>query len=545
VKFIIVSGGVVSGLGKGITTASLAFLLKSRGFRVTPVKVDMYFNVDAGTLRPQEHGEVFVTHDGMETDEDVGHYERFVNADLKKENYITAGQVYSEIIRKERSFEYQGDTVDVIPHVTDEIMRRIRLAGEVNNADVVIAEYGGTVGEYKNGIFFEASRIFKLKHPKDLIHVHVTYLPYLANVGELKSKPAQTSVHILNGLGIQPDIIVARSQGPIDKKRLDKLALFCNIAPDKVFSAPDLKSVYEVPLLFHKESHHLGTTCLKLLSLKPKKHKNLDKWREMTKRVTTDWKDSVSIAMVGKYFVTGEFQLADSYVSVIEALKHASAELGVKVNLTWIDSEDLEKGQKSLSGFDGIIVPQGWGARGTEGKLIAVRHARENKVPYLGLCFGMQMAVIEFARNVLKLKGANTTEANPKTKYPVIHVMEGQKEYLVKRQYGGTIRLGAWPLKIKKNTKLFDIYGKTLVATERHRHRYEFNNKYLKLFEKQGLVISGLSPDGKLVEAIELKDHPFFLGTQFHPEYTSRPLSPHPIFVSYLKAVKLKKGLTS
>ena len=540
-KYIFVSGGVVSGLGKGITTASLAFLLKSRGFKVTPVKVDMYFNVDAGTLRPQEHGEVFVTHDGMETDEDVGHYERFVHEDLKKENYITAGQIYSEVIRRERAFEYQGDTVDVIPHVTDEILRRIKLAGEVNRAEIVVIEYGGTVGEYKNGIFFEASRILKLKHPKDVVHVHVTYLPYLANVGELKSKPAQTSVHVLNSLGIQPDIIVARSEIPMDKKRFDKLALFCNIAPDRVISVPDLDTIYEVPLLFHKPQSHLATVCLKLLSLKSGKHRDLENWKEMAERAIKKWPKEVKIAVVGKYFVTGEYQLADSYVSVIEALRHASWKVGVNIKLTWIDSEDLEKGKKKLEGFDGILVPQGWGERGTEGKIQAIKYARENKIPYLGLCFGMQMAVIEFARNVLGLTGANSTEVNPKTRYPVIHVMPNQSEYLAKRQYGGTIRLGAWPCMIKSGTKLEEIYGLRnkvpKLIHERHRHRYEFNNLYKQKFERAGLVFSGASPDGKLVEAVEINDHPFFVGTQFHPEYISRPLTPHPIFVSFISSM--------
>lgn len=542
-KYIFVSGGVVSGLGKGVTTASLALLLKSRGFKVTPVKVDMYFNVDAGTLRPQEHGEVFVTADGMETDEDLGHYERFIHEDLRKENYITAGQVYSEVIRRERAFEYAGDTVDVIPHVTDEIIRRITLAGVASKADVVIVEFGGTVGEYKNGIFFEASRILKLKKPKDVIQVHVTYLPYLDNVGELKSKPAQTSVHILNGLGIQPDIIIARASRAIDKKRLDKLALFCNIEADKVFSAPDVHNIYIVPFLFHKQNHHLAKTCIKLLGMKNSKHKSLSAWKDLEKRISKKGKKEVKIAMVGKYFVTGEYSLIDSYVSVVEAIKHASWHLGIDVSLEWIDSEDIEKnGSKILEKYDGIVVPQGWGARGTQGKINAARFARENKLPYLGLCFGMQMATIEFARNVLKMKDANTTEANPKTKYPVIHVMPGQIEYLAKKQYGGTIRLGAWPCKIKKGTKLYEIYKKELangesLIQERHRHRYEFNNKYKEKFEKKGFIISGTSPDGKLVEAIELKDHPFFIGTQYHPEYISRPLTPHPIFVSFLKSM--------
>jgi CTP synthase len=557
VKYIFVSGGVVSGLGKGITCASLSFLLKSRGYKVTPTKVDMYFNVDAGTLRPQEHGEVFVTHDGMECDEDLGHYERFVHENLKRENYITAGQIYGEVIRKERAFEYGGETVDVIPHVTDEILKRIKLSGEVNNAEIVVVEYGGTVGEYKNGIFFEAYRILKLKHPKDVIHLHVTYLPYLANVGELKSKPAQTSVHVLNSLGIQPEIIVARSEVPIDKKRLDKLALFCNIATDRVFSVPDLNTIYDVPILFHKPQHHLASTCLSLLNLKAKKHKHLKNWQEMSKNINKKFPKEIKIAMVGKYFVTGEFQLSDSYVSVIESLRHSGAKLGLNVKVHWIDSEDLESAKKNLSGFEGIIVPQGWGARGTEGKLIAARYARENNIPYLGLCFGMQMATIEFARNVLNLKGANTVEANPNTKFPVINVMDAQKDLLKKRQYGGTIRLGAYPCVVKKGTKLeisYLKYGKvvgapwfiprdkavtkssSLIIYERHRHRYEFNSKYRKQFENAGFIVSGTSPDGNLVEAVELNNHKFFVGTQFHPEYISRPLAPHPLFLSFLEA---------
>ncbi len=563
VKYIFVSGGVVSGLGKGITTASLAFLLKSRGFKVTTIKADMYFNVDAGTLRPQEHGEVFVTHDGIESDEDLGHYERFIHENLRRENYITAGQIYTEVLRKERAFEYSGETVDVIPHVTNEIIRRIKLAGEVNKADIAIVEYGGTVGEYKNGIFFEASRILRLQNPKDVIQVHVTYLPFLANVGELKSKPAQTSVHILNGLGIQPDILIARAQVPIDKKRLEKLALFCNVSPDRVFAAPDVDTIYRVPLIFHKQSHHLASTCLKLLKLSPRKHKHLENWKRLVAHATKKYSHSAKIAMVGKYFVTGEYDLVDSYVSVVEALKHASWALERGIQLTWIDSERVEKeGNQILKDFDGIVVPQGWGSRGTEGKIQAITYAREHNIPYLGLCFGMQMASIEFARNVLKLKNANTTEANPETPHPVIHVMPEQQEYLSKKQYGGTIRLGAWPCVVKKGTILASVYtkygdgknspwwlsrdgkitknlpSKKLVIHERHRHRYEFNNDYKKQFEENGFVISGTSPDGKLVEAIELKNHPFFVATQFHPEYISRPLTPHPVFMGFINSLK-------
>ncbi len=558
-KYIFVSGGVVSGLGKGVTTASLAFLLKSRGFRVTPVKIDMYLNIDAGTIRPQEHGEVFVTHDGIETDEDLGHYERFLHENLTRANYITTGQIYAEVLRKERAFEYNGEDVEAIPHVTDEIIRRIKFAGESAKVEIIIIELGGTVGEYQNGIFFEASRIMKLKNPDDVIHVHVTYLPFLSNIGELKSKPAQTSVRILNGMGIQPDVIIARSSTSIDERRLDRLALFCNMRPECIFSAPDLNTVYEVPLLFHRPNHHLATCCLRLLNLKPKKHKNLSEWKKMAVRAEKKWPKTVKIAMVGKYFITGDYNLVDSYVSVVEAVRHAAWKVGITPILTWIDAEDLEKKKITLTDFDGIIVPQGWGARGTEGKIMAVKHARENNVPYLGLCFGMQMATIEFARNVLKFTDANSSEVNPETKYPVIHVMPDQKKYLAKHQYGGTIRLGAYPCVVKRGTKLsgsYEKYGdgkgapwnqpkdgeqsefkrKGNVIYERHRHRYEFNNNFKKQFEAKGFVISGTSPDGKLVEAIELKNHKFFVGTQFHPEYISRPLTPHPIFTSFLEA---------
>jgi len=558
-KFVFVSGGVISGLGKGVASASLAFLFKSRGYKVTIAKIDMYFNVDAGTLRPQEHGEVFVTHDGMECDEDLGHYERFIHENLKKENYVTAGQVYSEVIRKERAFEYGGETVDVIPHVTDEITRRIKLAGEVNKADIVIVEFGGTVGEYKNGIFFEASRILKLKQPKDVIHVHLTYLPYMPHIGELKSKPAQTSVHILNSLGIQPDILIARSAVPLDSKRIEKLALFCNIAADRVFSNPDIDVIYRLPLFFHTQRQHLASTCLNLLSLKSKKHTNIQQLKKLIKKIDNKNKTEVKIAVVGKYFATGDYKLADSYVSVIEAIKHASWHLGVAPKLFWVDCEEVEKNKVNLKEYDAIVVPQGWGSRGVEGKLLAVKYARENNIPYLGLCFGMQMAVIEFARDVLKLKNANTTEADPKTKYPVVHVMPDQAEYLKKGQYGGTIRLGAWPCALKKNSKLESLYKKfgnkktdpwnqsndlnkqtskdCLTVFERHRHRYEFNQKFLDMFKKAGLTISGTSPDGKLVEAVEISNHPFFIATQFHPEYISRPFTPHPVFMGLIEAV--------
>ncbi len=533
-KYIFVSGGVISGLGKGITAASIGLLLKARGIKVTNVKVDMYLNVDAGTIRPTEHGEVFVCDDGIETDQDIGNYERFTDQNLKRENYMTTGQVYLSVIQRERAFGYDGEDVEAIPHVTDEIIERIKKAGKVNGAEVVIVELGGTVGEYQNSLFFEASRILKLKNPKDVIQIHVSYLPVIKSIGELKSKPAQQSVRLLNSMGIQPDFLIARSEKLIDKKRRERLAMFCNMRDEDIICNPDLPNIYRVPLFLDEQK--FGEKIIKKLGLKLKK-KILSEWKEFVDKLEKAKKEVV-VGMVGKYFGTGDYTLADSYLCVNEAIKHAGAVNGVKVRLESVSAEDLEKnGVEELKKYQGIIVPQGWGNRGTEGKMLAVKYARENKIPYLGLCFGMQMAVIEFARNVLGLKGANSEEVDPKTKYPVVHVMPDQKKYLEAHQYGGTIRLGAWPCKIAKGSILNKIYGEDVVQ-ERHRHRYEVNNEFREKLEKAGMVISGTSPDGKLVEAIELKNHPFFVGTQFHPEYKSRPLSPHPIFVEFVKAVK-------
>lgn len=559
-KYIFVSGGVVSGLGKGVTSSSIGVILQSKGIKVTIVKIDMYLNVDAGTIRPQEHGEVFVTEDGLETDQDLGNYERFLNLSLHRENYITAGQVYKSVIDRERAFGYEGEDVEAIPHVTDEIINRIIKAGEINNAKAVIIELGGTVGEYQNGIFFEASRILRLRQPKNVLQIHVSYLPFLKNIGELKSKPAQQSVQILNGMGIQPDFVVTRSELPIDQKRKEKLCIFCNIHEDEIIVNPDLKSIYEVPL--YLEEQKFGDKIIKKLGLKKKfVTTGLSKWEKLQK-MRKSAKSKLKIALVGKYFVTGDYKLTDSYVSVVEALKQACWVQGFYPEFTWVDSVEFKKGEISLRGFDGIVVPQGWGSKGVEGKIKAVRYSRENKIPYLGLCFGMQMATIEFARNVLKMDFANSTEVDPDTKYPVIHIMPEQAEYLAKKQYGGTIRLGSWPCQIKKGTMLDKIYkeygtdpiapwhsdrgydtasaGTLNVIYERHRHRYEFNNDYRDKFEKAGFVISGTSPDGKLVEAIELKNHPFFVGTQFHPEYIARPHSPHPIFLAFVKAASKK-----
>lgn len=529
IKYIFVSGGVISGLGKGITAASIGLLLKSRGIRTTNLKIDMYLNVDAGTIRPQEHGEVFVTDDGIETDQDIGHYERFLGASLRRENYMTTGMVYKAVIDRERAFGYGGEDVEAIPHVTNEIISRIQKAGEVNRAEVVVVELGGTVGEYQNGLFFEANRIMKLKNPNDVVHVHVSYLPVIKSVGELKSKPTQQSVHVLNSMGIQQDFLVTRSEQPIDQKRRERLALFCNMQDTDIISNPDLEDIYEVPLLLEKQD--FSGKLLKKLKLTPKTV-DLQDWRKFVKRLKGG-KKQVKIAVVGKYFATGNYVLKDSYICVIEAIKHACAFLDVIPELTWINSND----KFDLRGYAGIVVPQGWGTKGVEGKIAAVKYARENKIPYLGLCFGMQMAVIEYARDVCRLAGANSAEVEPQTKHPVIAVMPDQKKYLEAHQYGGTIRLGAWPCKITPKTILAGIYKKGEVS-ERHRHRYEVNNEYREILEKKGLVISGTSPDGKLVEAIELPKsvHPFFVGTQFHPEYKSRPLDPHPIFVEFIKA---------
>ena len=557
-KYIFISGGVVSGLGKGITAATVGLILKNRGCKVTNIKIDMYLNIDAGTIRPQEHGEVFVTKDGMETDQDLGNYERFVGVSLDKSNYITTGQVYKAVIDRERAFGYDGEDVEAIPHVTDEIIDRIKKAGKSNKADVVIIELGGTVGEYQNSLFFEASRILRLKQPKDVIQIHVTYLPFLKNIGELKSKPAQQSTHLLNAMGIQPDFLVARSEKEIDEKRKEKLAVFCNLNEENIISNPDVESVYVLPEHFKKQK--FDEKILKKLGLKIKPETgDLKKWNKFVecKKMA---KKTVKIAMVGKYFATGDYKLTDSYISVIEAIKQAAWTVGVIPELSWIDSGELEKNNLKIDEFDGVVVPQGWGSRGVEGKIMAIKNARESKIPFLGLCFGMQMAVIEFARDVVGLKCANSIEVDKKTKYPVIHVMPDQEEYLKKKQYGGTIRLGAWPCKLTPKTKLFNAYEKfgkdkdapwnvenqmklnfgkdETIIFERHRHRYEVNSEYREQLEKVGLIISGTSPDGKLVEAVELADHPFFVATQFHPEYIARPLTPHPIFLAFMEAVK-------
>jgi CTP synthase len=546
-KFIFISGGVISSVGKGITASSIALLLESRGYRVAPVKMDAYLNVDAGTIRPQEHGEVFVTKDGVETDQDVGNYERFMNTDLSSSNYVTNGQIYQNIIRKERNFEYDGEDVEVALHVPEEIIRRLEKAAQERKADFVIVEVGGTVGEYQNILFIEANRIMKYRDSRDVIHVHVPYLPTPPSVGEMKSKPAQTSVKLLVGSGIQPDFIIGRAERPLDDRRKSTLAWTCNVPAENIISSPNLDTIYRVPLEFERQG--LTDKILAKFKLKPKKS-DMREWRSLLEKISKIKKE-VDIAVVGKYYETGAYKLSDVYISVVESIKHASWAQNVQANLHWISSIDVEKKgvKEMLSGYDGIVVPGGFGSRGTEGMIQTIQYARENNVPYLGLCYGMQMATIEFARNVAGLKSANTTEVDDDTPHPIIHIMPDQEKKLLNREYGATMRLGGWDCVLVRGTKTEAAYikagriKKTGVAkiNERHRHRYEFNNEYRKQLEEAGLIIAGTSPDGHLVEIVELKDHPFFVGSQFHPEFQSRPLSPHPLFAGFMETVmKLK-----
>lgn len=545
-KFIFVVGGVMSGVGKGVTTASIGRILLSKGYDVSAIKIDPYINVDAGTMNPVEHGEVFVTEDGDETDQDIGNYERFLNKNIYRENYMTTGRVYLTVIQKERNLEYKGKCVEVVPHIPMEIRDRINKAVEKAKCDVMIVEIGGTIGEYQNLLFLEAARMMKMQNPDDVLFVMVSYLPIPSKIGEMKTKPTQHAIRQLNGAGIMPDFIVARSRRKVDEPRREKIAMNCNLRKEDVISAPDIESIYDCPLNF--ENDKLGERILSKFNLKPRKN-DWTEWKKMI-GATKNNKKSVEVGIVGKYFTSGDFSLSDSYISVIEAMKHAGLANHAKVNLHWINAEDIEKkGVKMLAEYDGIVVPQGWGSRGSEGKIKAIQYCREHKKPYFGLCYGMQMAVIEFARHVCKLEGVNSEEVDGKAINPVIHIMPGQKELLEKKQYGGTIRLGGWPCQIVPGTHLAKAYakkfGKEKIISERHRHRYEYNNQYRELLESKGLRVAGTSPDGKIVEAVEITDHPFYIGTQFHPEYISRPLDPHPLFVEFVKvclSLKNTKG---
>jgi CTP synthase len=537
-KFIFVFGGVMSGIGKGVATSSIAKIIQSRGYKVTAIKIDPYVNVDAGTMNPTEHGEVFVLSSGLETDQDMGNYERFIGVTLPPTNYMTTGSVYKKVIERERNLEYGGRCVQIIPHVTNEVITTIEKAAEKNDADVVAIEVGGTTGDYENDLYTEAARQMRMRHPGSVLFVMISYIPYPNKIGEMKTKPTQQAVRSLNSAGVQPDIIIARGDCPIDKKRKEKIALFCNVDGESVISAPDVESIYEVPLNFEKDN--LSTIILDKLSLKPKKV-NMEDWRAFVDKVRKSKKE-LNIGIVGKYFGTGDCVLSDSYISVIEAVKHAAYTVGRKPVIDWINSEELEKSPskvKDLKRFDGLIVPGGFGERGIEGKILAIQYARENKIPYLGLCYGMQLMVVEFARNVAGLKGAHTTEIDPKTKFPVIDIMPEQKKNLAESHYGATMRLGNYPCEISKGTRAFEAYKQTRIE-ERHRHRYEVNPEYIEKIEAAGLVFSGKSPSKTLMEIAELtkKQHPFMMGSQFHPEFTSSPLKPNPLFFQFAKAAK-------
>ena len=547
-NYIFVSGGVLSGVGKGIVTASIALLLKSRGLKITVVKCENYLNLDSGLINPIEHGDPFLCEDGAETDMDIGTYEKFLSQDLGKANFVTMGQIYKSVIDRERNFGYGGEDVETIPHVTDEIIRRIREAAKHDGADTVIVELGGTVGEYQNALYYEAARILEYVSGETVVHVHVSYLPTPPHIGEPKTKPTQLSVRTLNSLGIQPDFIVARSVKPMDERRRDRFALFCSVKSDHIITAPDVESVYELPLLFadqkfdQKLLHDLGIT------ITPSK---FDDWHDLVKRIKKPKTKTTTIAIVGKYFATGDYHLKDSYAALYDALDHAALSLNTNLNIVGINSETEKLIAEKLKGVDGIIVPIGWGERGVEGKIEAITYARENKIPYLGLCYGMQLAVVEYARNVLGWKDAHTSEVNPKSTHQVIHMIPEQERILENRAYGGTMRLGAWECLIKPGTIAYEAYKKhgqfsdlagrsslELLTSERHRHRYEFNDTFAKDLEEAGLIISARSVKENLVELIELPKsvHPFFVGTQGHPEYKSRPLKPHALFVEFLHA---------
>lgn len=529
----------MSSVGKGAATASIGKMLQSKGFKVSAVKIDPYINVDAGTMNPIEHGEVFVTDDGTECDQDLGNYERFLNEDLSTENYITTGRVYQSVIEKERNLGFQGRCVEVVPDIPNEVISRIEKVAKKTKADFVMIEIGGTVGEYQNLLFLEAARMMKLKNPKKTLFALVTFLPTIKTIGEMKTKPTQTSARLLNEAGIQPDFILGRASVPLDAPRKRKISIFCNLDPRDVISAPDVDSIYEIPLSFEKEG--LGERILKKTGLKAKK-KDLKKWKELVTRIKRK-KKPVKIGIVGKYFETGSFSLMDSYISVIEAIKHAAWSQNRHPEIHWLSAQKFEKDPKALKelkDYDGIIVPGGFGTRGIEGKIKVIEYLRKNKIPFLGLCLGMQLATIEFARNVCGLKKATSTEFQPNSTQPVIDFMPEQKELIKHKKYGATMRLGAWDCKVIPQTIASKAYGKGMIS-ERHRHRYELNNDYRDLLTSKGLIVSGINPEKDLVEIIELKNHPFFLAVQFHPELKSRPLNPHPLFKEFIKASAKKK----
>ncbi len=525
-KYVFVTGGVVSGLGKGITASSIALLLKSRGFKVFMQKFDPYVNVDPGTMSPYQHGEVFVTADGSETDLDLGHYERFIDEELNYTSNITTGKIYSSVIEKERRGDYLGGTVQIVPHITNEIKNKVYEAGTTSGADVVITEIGGTIGDIESIAFLEALRqIQSEQEVENTFFVHTTLIPYIYGSDELKTKPTQHSVMELRRLGIRPDMLVCRDPVVLDQSMKNKISLFCDIPATNVIDAVDVKNIYQIPIKFYEQN--VDSIVIEKLKL-PKKKIDLSAWKKLVKDVES-LRHEVTIGLVGKYV-----GLHDAYLSVMEALKHAGYKYKTRVNIKWIDSEELEKQDEKevLKDCNGILIPGGFGIRGIEGKIKACKYARENKIPFLGICLGLQVAVIEYARDVCKIEGASSTEFDEMCKNPVIDLMTDQKDVINK---GGTLRLGNYECSIKKNTLAHKVYGEDVIL-ERHRHRYEFNNKYLEELEKNGLSFSGFNPDTGLVEIIELCDHPYFIACQFHPEFKSRPTRPHPLFDSFIKA---------
>ncbi len=530
-KYIFVTGGVTSSLGKGIISASLAKLLQARGYKATIQKLDPYINVDPGTLNPYEHGECFVTDDGAETDLDLGHYERFLNVPTSQANNVTTGRIYQSVINKERKGEYLGKTVQIVPHITDEIKRCVKILGSPNHYDFVITEIGGTVGDIESLPYIEAVRQMKWEKPEDVLVVHLTLIPFLSAAGELKTKPTQHSVKQLLEFGVQPDILVCRTEHELPPAVRTKVAKFCNVVPQAVIQSIDASTIYDVPLLMLNEG--FDTVVLQKLGMKNKRKPDLKKWNQFLERFKNP-KAEVKIGLIGKYV-----ELKDAYKSIAEAFIHAGAENETKVNIEWIHSEDIshKNSAKKLGNLDGILVAPGFGSRGIDGKIEAIRYARENKVPFFGICLGMQCAVIEFARNVLNMKDAHSTEMKEYTPFPVINLMAEQKSI---SNLGGTMRLGSYPCELVEGSKAQKAY-KSIDIEERHRHRFEFNNDYLELFVESGMVPTGLNPESGLVEIVEVQDHPWFVGAQFHPEYKSTVAAPHPLFVGFVKAARLEK----
>jgi CTP synthase len=544
VKYIFVTGGVMSGVGKGVAAASIAKILQSSGFAVTAIKIDPYVNVDAGTMSPTEHGEVFVLDDGMECDQDMGNYERFLGTSLSSANYMTTGSVYLSVINKERRMEYGGKQVEVVPRIPMEIIERINNAAKKEKAQIVITEIGGTVGEYENLLFLEAIKMLKLKHQKDVVVILVSFVPELGAGGtELKTKPTQHAVRNLNSVGIQPDIILGRANVPLDQKRKEKIQFMCGLEAGDVISAPNVENIYEIPINFEKDN--ISKIILKKLSLKAK-NKDFSEWQGFVDTIKTT-KGEVKIAIVGKYFGSGDFILTDSYISILESVKHAAYSCGKKPIIEWLDSDVYEKKPeelKELKKYDGVLVPGGFGNRGVEGKIAVIGYCRKYKIPFFGLCLGLQLSVIEYARNVVGIKDATSKEFDKDAKNPVIDVMPEQKVLLSEKHYGGTMRLGAYDCEVQEGTISHKAYKDWVdndpkgpyVISERHRHRYEVNNDYREILKEKGLIIAGLNPKKDLVEIIEIKDHPFFVATQFHPEFKSRPLKPHPLFKAFVRA---------